>query len=573
MKETRTIVDDFVRQARPALLGVAAFSFAVNLFMLTGPLFMLQVYDRVLTSRSVPTLIALFGLVILLYGFMGAFEFLRARVLSRVGYRLDASLMDRAHRRWTLAGLFPGGAGSRPASDLAAVRQFLASNGLPALFDLPWVPVYLAVIFLLHVWLGWLALGAAVLVTLITIASELLTRQPVAEAVAWEAREAQLAGQIHRNAEAVVAMGMTGTVGSVWQSARTRAMASAQAGGNKTEALTALSKAARLTVQSGILALGAFLAIRGEITPGTMIAASILGGRALAPVDQVVGNWRNIARARLAFGRLRDGLGAAAKDGAPPVELPEPQGEVRLEGATKFAPSADGSATPIIGDLSFELRPGDALGVIGPSASGKTTLARLLTGLWLPDRGSVRLDGATYDQWDSDRLGAHLGYLPQSVELIAGTVRDNIARFDPSAQDDDIIEAAKLAGVHDLILGLRDGYQTEIGEGGAILSGGQRQRIALARAVYGRPALVVLDEPNASLDADGDAALTRAIKSLRDKGTTVVVMAHRPSAIAAVNLVLMLDEGRQADFGPKEEVLKRVTRAVGSPSGGNRIAS
>ena len=551
-----------LKGARGALLCVGAFSFVVNLLMLTGPLFMLQVYDRVLTSRSVPTLVALFGLVAFLYLVMGLFDFLRARVLSRLGYGLDVGLMERAQRRWTVQGLFPSPGASRPANDLGALRQFLGSNALPALFDLPWVPIYLLVVFALHPALGVLATLAALAVTALTVLGEVLTRRPLGEAVMWEGREARLAAQIHRNAEAVVSMGMAGPVGARWQGARGAAMARAQASGNVTETLTAISKAVRLCVQSGVLALGAYLAILGEITPGTMIAASILGGRALAPVDQVVGNWRNIARARLSYKRLDEAMGSAAAP-TPPVTLPEPKGVLAVDGLHQYPPGEGGAQRPpILSGLSFDLAPGDALGVIGPSASGKSTLARLLVGLWTPDRGTVRLDGATFDQWDRDRLGAHVGYLPQTVELLSGTVRDNVARFDPDADDEAVVAAAKRAGVHDLILRLPDGYQTEIGEGGGVLSGGQRQRIALARAVYRTPPLVVLDEPNANLDAEGDAALTGAIRALREAGSTVVVMAHRPSAIAAVNLVLMLQDGRQTAFGPKEETLRQVTRPV-----------
>jgi PrtD family type I secretion system ABC transporter len=561
-----------LRDARGPLLAVAAFSCAVNVLMLTGPLFMLQVYDRVLTSRSVPTLVALFGLVAFLYLLMGLFDFLRTRVLSRLGYRLDVALMGRAQRRWTVQGLFLNAQGQRPAADLAALRQFLGSNALPALFDLPWVPIYLLVVFLLHPMLGLLATIAALLVTALTVLGEVLTKRPLGEGVVWESREARLAAQAHRNAEAVVAMGITSRVGARWEASRRAAMARAQAAANVTERLTATSKAVRLLVQSGILALGALLAIRGEISPGTMIAASILGGRALAPVDQVVGNWRNIARARLSYRRLGEAIGPAEAP-TPPVALPAPRGSLRVEGVTQLVPGdGAGHRPPILAGIGFALSPGDALGVIGPSASGKSTLARLLVGLWAPDRGSVRLDGATFDQWDPDALGRYVGYLPQTVELLPGTVRDNVARFDPEAEDEAVIAAARLAGVHELILRLPDGYQTEIGEGGALLSGGQRQRIALARAVYGTPPLVVLDEPNASLDAEGDTALTHAIGALREAGSAVVVMAHRPSAIAAVNLVLMLQDGQQVAFGPKEEVLKQVTRAVPTRGAGPKAA-
>ena len=553
---------------RGAFIGVALFSFVVNILMLTGPLFMLQVYDRVLTSRSVPTLLALFGLVAAMFLFMGFFDLLRQRVLSRIGMRLDTKLMGQSFKTWVYQGLGDRFSNARPLSDLTTLRQFMSSPGIPALFDLPWAPIYLAIVYLLHVQLGLLATVGALVVLVVALSNEYFTRNPMAEASVHELQASAFADRSHRNAEAIVALGMMRDVTRYWEELRLNGAGLSQIGGERAEGFTSFSKAFRLLIQSAILGLGAYLAILQEISPGTIIAASILAGRALAPIDQTIGNWRNILRSRQAYERLNDQLNTAQQPSTK-LSLPAPKGFLtvaRIAKAIEINPGRDapadrlGSRRVVLQGINFQLKPGDAMGVIGPSASGKSSLARLLVGLWMPDQGSVRLDGATLDQWDSDALGHHIGYLPQSVELIAGPIHQNIARFDSDAKDDEIVEAAKLAGVHDLILSLPDGYATEIGPGRMHLSGGQVQRIALARALFRNPALVVLDEPNSNLDAEGDHALARSIARLREQGSTVVVMAHRPSAIASVNLLLILSGGRQVEFGHKEDVLRMQTR-------------
>ncbi|EFO28695.1 alkaline protease secretion ATP-binding protein AprD [Roseibium sp. TrichSKD4] len=557
-----------LKKSRSTFWAVGLFSCAVNILMLTGPLFMLQVYDRVLASRSVPTLLALFALVAALYLFLGLFDLIRTKALSRIGYGLDVELSALAKKVWIFSNLHPGSIKSRPINDLASLRQFLSSNGLPALFDLPWVPIYLAIVYLLHTWLGLLATAGAIIVVTATMINELITRKPIWEASSWELRDAQFAEGAHRNAEAVVAMGMTSRVTSYWQSLRDQALIKAQEAGGRSEFITAFTKSIRMLVQSGMLALGAYLAIFQEISPGTMIAASILGGRALAPVDAAVANWKNFIRSRLAYGRLSKMLQGNG-DNFEPINLPDPKGRVTVTNLLKLPPKSAGSQgdqRPILQGLHFDLNPGDGLGVIGPSASGKSSLARLLVGLWMPDKGSVRLDGATFDQWDRDAVGQYIGYLPQSVELLSGTIRQNIARFDAEVSDEDVIAAAQLAAVHELILALPDGYSTDLAVGQQVLSGGQVQRIGLARAALRTPPLVVLDEPNSNLDADGDDALTHAIAKLREAGSCVVVMAHRPSAIEAVNKVLMLRNGQQVEFGDKNEVLQKVMRAPTAPS-------
>jgi ATP-binding cassette, subfamily C, bacterial exporter for protease/lipase len=559
-----------VRSARSAFWGVGLFSLAVNLLMLTGPLFMLQIYDRVLTSRSVPTLVALFGLVVALYGFLGLFEFFRSRILSRVGYQLDEKLARPSLKVWIASRLSERAAAGRPVTDLSSVRNFLSSQGLPALFDLPWVPIYLAIVFLLHAQLGLLALAGLVIVLVLAIANEWLTRKPLGEAIAAENREAQFAEHALRNSDVIVSLGMASNISGYWSRLRDAAKARAQAGGDLGEGFASSSKAMRLLLQSAILGLGGYLAIQGQISAGTIVAASILAGRALAPIDQTIGNWRNIVRAREAYRRLMTSLAGYAEPQRA-TQLPEPSGALEVNRIIKFAPNArevDGGARrPILHGLDFKLKAGDALGVIGPSAAGKSTLARMLVGLSVADQGSVRLDGATFDQWDPDVLGRYIGYLPQNVELLPGTLKQNIARFDPEATDSDVIAAAQLAGAHELIVRLPDGYATEIGFGQPPLSGGQAQRIALARALFRQPKLIVLDEPSSNLDVDGDTALTRAIIAMRRAGSVVIIMTHRPTTIAAANLVLMIREGRQAEFGPKSEVLNKVTRqSANTPS-------
>jgi len=552
-----------VRSLRMAFVGVGAFSFAVNLLMLAGPMFMLQVYDRVLSGRSVPTLVAFFALVTGLYLFLGLFDFLRTRVLSRAGYWLDQQLGGLTFRTYVCQGIAGRAEAGRPLQDLATVRSFLGSSGLIGMFDLPWMPFYLAFVFAMHPWLGLLALGGAVLVTVLALANEMLAKPHLGRAAMVEAVESRFVEQSHRNAETILSMGMIGNVGRRWLDIHGEGAERAQAGTEKSEIFSAASKAIRLLLQSAILALGAWLAIRQEISPGMIVAASIIAGRALAPVDQVIGQWSAITRSRLAYRRLvghLEGSDLAVKQ----LQLPEPEGKLQLRGVTKHVPSAaaeaNGGRRVILNQITFDLAPGDGLGVIGPSASGKSTLARLLVGAWTPDAGTVRLDGASLEHWDNERLGRYIGYLPQTVELIAGTIQQNIARFDPGVEDGDIVRAAQTAGVHEMILRLPDGYATQIGYGASPLSGGQIQRIGLARALFRMPKVVVLDEPNSNLDADGDAALTVAIEQMRAAGSVVIVMAHRPSAIAAVNKIMMLSNGTAVEFGDKAEVLRKVTR-------------
>ena len=545
-----------VRAAKADWVAVGAFSFGVNFLMLTGPLFMLQVYDRVLTSRSIPTLTVLWALMGALFAFLALFTFFRKRLLSRVGYRIDSDLMVGAQKIRVLQGLTAGRSPANPVQDLARVRQFIGSTGVTSFFDLPWTPIFIGVVFYMHMWLGWFTVAGVVLITIFTIASELLTKNPIREASKWDVESSNVSDSARKNAESIVSMGMMGNVLTHWEGLRRNSLGESQKAASATETFSSITRGIRLFLQSSILGLGAYLAVYQIITPGMMIAASIIGGRALSPIDQVIGNWRNFVSSRQAYTRLNilmEGFGEA-KD---MIALPDPEGHLEVQNLFKSKPGGEGEA--ILQGLQFSLKPGDALGVVGPSASGKSSLARLLVGIWMPDRGSVRLDGATYDQWDTEALGKHIGYLPQNATLLRGTIKANISRFDPEAKDEDIITAAKMADVHHLITSLPGGYEAIIDQS-VVLSGGQVQRIALARALYGGPALVILDEPNSNLDAEGDAALTRAITALREAGKTSIIMAHRPSAIAAVNKLLMIRDGRQVEFGDKAEVLQKVTK-------------
>jgi ATP-binding cassette, subfamily C, bacterial exporter for protease/lipase len=557
---------------RAAILGarfgyVVAFflSLAINLLMLTGPLFMLQVYDRVLASRSVPTLLALLALISVLFAGMAILEFIRARILSRIAHGIDMKVAPDVFQYWlqkSAGGTTPG---YRPLTDLGALRSFLSSPYLIALYDLPWFPIYLIVVAMLHVWLGYLAIAGAVIVAGLALLNEWMTSKNSGEAAQLEISENHFSDEASRNADSLLAMGMSRNAASAWLEQRYQALATAQSASERAEVFQASSKVFRLFLQSLILALGSYLVIQQEMSPGAIVAASILAGKALAPIDQVIGGWKQIRRARTARQRLNDYLSHPMPLVLqPPVALPAPKGNVTLQQVGKFAPNArpGSDARVILQGLTFALQPGDGLGVVGPSASGKSSLAKLLVGLWLPDQGQLRVDGATFQQWGRNNIGPHIGYLPQNFEFIPGTIAQNISRFEDEAKDEDIVAAAQLAGVHQMILSFPQGYATPVSRSESPLTGGQKQRIGLARALYKLPKLVVLDEPNSNLDVDGDEALSKAIAVLRANGSVVVVMAHRPSALAALDKVLMLKDGRMTDFGLKQEVIDRVAQAA-----------
>lgn len=540
---------------RPAILSVAIFSLFINLLMLTGPLFMMQVFDRVLASGSVPTLIALTLLVGVLYGLYGFLEFVRSRVVARVARVADESLRERvfdavAHH----AVRQTPNMRTQPIQDLQTIRQFLQSPGPFALLDMPWTPIYLLIIYMMHNVLGIVSTIAMVLLVLITFLNERVTRRHLLQSHRAVQRSNLVSDEARANAEVATVLGMLGAIRRRWLAAQDEALDSQMMAGDRGGMLTSLSRALRLMFQSLILAAGAYLAIKQQISPGAMIAASILMARALAPVEMAVAHWGAFQGCRQAWSRLK----ACLKD-APQsryrMDLPAPRGHVTVENLTAFAPGAD---KQILSAISFDLKAGSGLGIIGPTGAGKSTLARAIVGAWPAMRGTVRLNGAAMDQWDPAVLGAHLGYLPQEVELFDGTIAENIARFSADPDSGAIVKAAEAASVHDLVLTMPDGYNTEISEGGAKLSAGQRQRIGLARALYGEPTLVVLDEPNSNLDAEGESALIQAMASVRERGGTVIVVAHRPSAIAALDQLMMIKDGQMVAFGPKDEVMRKV---------------
>ena len=557
--ESSTPLKALLHNARADFISVGLFSCAINLLMLTGPLFMLQVYDRVLASGSLPTLVVLYLLIVFLFGLLGVFNFFRTRVLSRVGYRIENELMSNAQQFRIRSQSHAKLKSINPTMDISRFRQFVGGRGITAFFDLPWVPVFIGIVFLIHPWLGFLTIGGVAIITCFTIINEHLARSKTSESTIWEQKSNQFAEISRQSSDAIMSMGMMGNVVNYWGGLKRNGLSRAQKASNVSESLMSASKAIRLLLQSSILGLGCYLAVKQVITPGAMIAASIIGGRALSPIDQAIGNWRPFIMARDAYGRLNQVLVSPQDD---KTQLSAPNGYLVVSNLSKVADSADKKL--LLNGLNFSLEPGDGLGVIGPSASGKSSLAKLIIGVWMPERGSVRLDGATYDLWDSDKLGQYIGYLPQKISLLEGTIKQNISRFETEVSDEDVLKAANLAGVHELILGLPGGYDAVVGRD-VFLSGGQVQRIGLARALYKKPPLIVLDEPNSNLDSEGDQALARAIAALRKSGSTVIVMAHRPSAIAAVNKLLMLRGGKQVEFGPKDEVLQKVTKSNQTP--------
>ncbi|SCB38992.1 type I secretion system permease/ATPase [Rhizobium hainanense] len=557
----RPLVAAAVRQTRKAFWSVAALSAVTNVLMLTGPLFMMQVYDRVLASRSIPTLVALSLLAIGLYIFLGTLEVIRSRILTQIGQKIEEQLGTPTFDAVMMLPLRMSKkeAISQPVRDLEQVRQFMSGPGPIAICDLPWLPLYLAILFLFHPYLGWLTIAGALILIVLTLSSEAVLREPMRRLALLAGTRNEFMEAGRRNAEALHAMGMRSAYAAKWYQANAEYVSEQRRTSDATSTFSTVSKIFRLGLQSAVLALGAWLAIYQLASPGAMIAASILTSRALAPIEQAIGQWRGFVNARQARSRLGQLLEKFRDDG-PRMPLPSPQRSFSISNLTVVAP---GMHLPIVHDVSFDLVAGQGVGIIGPSGSGKSTLARAIVGIWPPARGTIRLDGAEIDQWDSEALGTSIGYLPQDVELFDGTIAENISRFREAAKADAIIEAARLAGVHDLILSMPDGYDTRIGAGGAILSAGQRQRVGLARALYGKPFLIVLDEPNASLDTDGETALTNAIASIRQQGSIVIVIAHRPNALAAVDHVLVLAHGGMVAFGPRDEVLRKTTiRAV-----------
>ncbi|MBY5701020.1 type I secretion system permease/ATPase [Rhizobium leguminosarum] len=549
-----------VTSLKKAFLGIGATSAVINLLALTGSFFMLQVYDRVIPGRSVPTLIGLAVIAATLYAFQGILELVRSLILVRVGLSVDERFSESVYGSLVL---FPSrmqtpGDGLQSVRDLDSVRGFMSGPGPTALFDMPWMPFYLGLCFLFHVWIGVTALAGALLLVVLTLLAELKSREPAKEAAKIAAERTALAEATRRNSEAVLAMGFSHLIGTRWTEINRRYLNNHLLATKVTGSLGTISKITRMMLQSAVLAVGAVLVIRQEASGGIMIASSILVSRSLAPVELAIGQWKGFAAARQSWSRLQQLVELMPATGRE-VSLPQPVSSLKVENLHLGAP---GTKIAIVRGVSFELCAGDAVGVIGPSASGKSSLARGLVGLWQPLTGAVRIDGAALSQWEPTALGRHIGYLPQDVSLFSGSIAENISRFDPDAPSEKIIRAAKSAGIYEMIVQFPDGFDTKLGDYGSVLSGGQRQRIALARALYGDPFLVVLDEPNSNLDADGEAALSKAIVGVRDRGGIAIVIAHRPSALAAVDKVLVLGNGQIQAFGPKDEVLKKTTMAT-----------
>ncbi len=541
-----------LRSFRGLFVAVAAFSLAVNLLMLAPSLYMLQVYDRVLASRNLTTLLMISVLVAGLFALESMLEWVRGRALVRGSAAIDLALgprvFDAAFERHLLGG--SAGAGQALA-DVGTVRQFLTGKGLVAFLDAPWTPVYLAVAFLLHPWLALFGAGAVALLLLLAWINEKATAAPLLRANQEALRAGHFATTQLRNAEVLHAMGMLRQVRERWLDKQLGTLSLQARASDRAGAIAAATRFARLAAQSGVLGFGALLVIDNRITPGAMIAASILLGRALSPVDQAMASWRGLVSARAAYARLNDLL-SRHPEAPRRTALPRPTGRVTVEGLVAGPP---GTRQPVLKGIRFGATPGMRVAVVGPSASGKSTLARSLVGVWPPLAGTVRLDGAEVHLWDKAELGPWIGYLPQDVELLEGTVAENISRFGPR-DDAAIVRAAQRAGVHEMILRLPQGYETPVGEEGAALSGGQRQRIGLARALYGEPALLVLDEPDAHLDESGEAALASVLRQLKEERCTVFVVSHRRKLLAEVDAVLVLAGGAIQAYGPREQVLE-----------------
>lgn len=559
----RSDVSNFLASCRQAFWGLAIFSGLSNILMLTGSFFMLQVYDRVLPSRSVPTLIGLLVLATVLYAVQGGLDLVRSRISVRIGRFLEETLGLRIYDavvRFPLKARSDGD-GLQPLRDIDSVRGFLSNGGPMALFDLPWIPLYLGICFYFHFWIGMVALAGACVLVVFTILMEIRTRDATKASAGFAVSRQALAVEGRRNAEVLHAMGMRQRVAARWQEANRKYIAANEAASDIATGLGGMSKVFRMILQSGVLAVGAYLVIHQEATAGIIIAASILTSRALAPVELAIANWKGFVAARQAAQRLDQLLTLLPRE-EEPLELPAPERSLTVERIHLVPPGAE---RPVLHDVSFSLTSGQGLGIIGPSGSGKSSLARALVGVWGQSHGKIRIDNAALDQWSPEALGRHIGYLPQDVELFDGNVAVNISRFDPDATPAAVLEAARAAGVHELILSFPQGYGTLIGEGGMALSAGQRQRIALARAFYGNPFMVVLDEPSSNLDAEGEEALTNAIQGVRRRGGIVIVVTHRPKSLDGVDRVLVVGHGTVQAFGEKDEVLRKVLRNPAPP--------
>jgi PrtD family type I secretion system ABC transporter len=546
------------KQSRGLYWAVAIFSFFVNMLMLTGPLYMLNVYDRVLGSHSLETLVALSVLVAFLYCMMGILDFVRGRVMGRVGARFQATL-DRRVFAASMRGTTTGRAGRQAASglrDLESVQKLMTSPALMSVFDLPFAPLFFVGIFVFHSWMGYLGLIGALILIGFALANQASSRRPLETATSATYQAEMMGSQIRAEADVVQSLGMRGAAFGRWQVARGKSLDANIAATDTGGTYSSLIKSFRLFLQSAMLGLGAYLVLTHTMTPGGMIASTILLGRALAPIESIVGQWALFQRGHEGWENLAVLLGEFPEENKR-TALPRPKARLELEQVT-VVPPGDNQAT--LRMISFVVEPGQAVGVVGVSGAGKSTLAKALTGLWPPTAGKIRLDGASLDQYDPDVLGQYIGYLPQRVALFDGTIKDNIARLSMSPDDAAVIKAAKRAAAHEMILRLPDGYDTRVSANGGRLSGGQIQRIGLARAMYGDPVVLVLDEPNSNLDNDGSNALNQAIKAMKADGRCILIMAHRPAAIQECDMLLMIENGMRRAYGPKDDVLKEIVK-------------
>lgn len=540
-----------------SFVSVGFFSFFVNALMLVPSFYMIEVYGRVVTSGSIPTLIMLTLIMTFLLATMGALEWTRSRIMVRLSTKLDVLLSQYVYQASFRRALFSGGmdTSAQPLNDLTGLRQFLTSTGLFAFFDIPWLPVYLGVMFMFHPWYGWLAVFSAALLICLAVLNEKMTGKAIVEANKHNLTANLYTTKSLRNAEVIESMGMLSSLMNRWALRHAQVLQLQSQASDKGGMIATISKIFRTLTQSLVIATGAYLTVKQEINPALMIGGSILLGRALGPIDLMIGSWKGFISARTQYSRLNEILDQQQAE-PERMPLPAPEGRIQVENLTVCPP---GSTMPIVRNLSFAFPAGSAVGIIGPSGSGKSTLARALLGVWTPQQGVVRLDGADINNWDKQALGPHVGYLPQDIELFEGTISDNIARFG-EVDPDKVIAAAKTAGVHDLILKLPLGYDTIIGSEGINLSGGQRQRIGLARAIYGSPRVIVLDEPNSNLDDAGERALAKALQELKGSGATIFIITHRTNILGLLDQLLVLNNGALAFYGPRDMVMAELAK-------------
>ncbi len=559
MGSVKSSLEEALTLCKSSFLAAAGFSMVINFLMLVPVIYMLQLYDRVVPTGNESTLIMLTLIMLALFITLGFLEWVRSQILVRVSTRLETLLNTRLFNVAYKQSLYSGGQNlsSQPLDDLTALRQFMTGNGLFAFFDAPWLPFYIAVMFLFHPWYGWTAVFAAIVLLILAVINEKLTSKPLKQANSLSVAGRSIVNKSLRNAEVIESMGMLNAIRQRWIRGSYDILDLQASASSKAGLLSSLSKVIRMSSQSLILGIGAYLTIQQELTAGLMIAGSVLLGRALAPIDLLIGTWKGFVAARSQYTRLNEMLKKIPED-KDRMALPAPEGKLQVENAVIYPP---GAKTPAIKGVNFHIDKGESLAVIGPSGAGKSTLARGILGIWPAANGKIRLDSADVFTWDREALGPYIGYLPQDIELFEGSISENIARFS-EVDSEKVVAAAKMADVHELILRLPEGYDTIIGPAGGTLSGGQRQRIGLARALYGKPALVVLDEPNSNLDDQGELALANALKRLKEQGTTVVIITHRQNILAVVDKMLVLNEGALATFGDRNDVLGQFKKAA-----------